>query len=95
MYYVGVGGVELDDFRSPFQYGQNILWQKSYKCFIKSVSQGHRHKNKNKQVVPNQIYELLHSKGNRRKKEEKTTYRMEKIIANNATDKDLISKIYK
>ena len=30
-----------------------------------------------------------------RKKEEKTTYRMEKIIANNATDKDLISKIYK
>ena len=37
---------------------------------------------------------LLHSKGNH-KQDEKTTFRMEKIFANEATDKALISKIYK
>ena len=46
---------------------------------------------------PNQTYELLCSKGNHKKKK-KTTYRMgenEKIVSSNATDKDLIFKIYK
>ena len=42
----------------------------------------------------NQTYKLLHSKGNH-KQNKKTTYRMGKIFANNATDEDLIFKIYK
>ena len=37
---------------------------------------------------------LLHNKGNY-KQGEKTAFRMGKIIANEATDKQLISKIYK
>ena len=41
-----------------------------------------------------QTYKLLHSKGNL-KQIEKTTYRREKIFANDETDKGLISKIYK
>ena len=36
----------------------------------------------------------MHNKGNY-KQGEKTAFRMEKIIANEATDKQLISKIYK
>ena len=43
---------------------------------------------------PNQTYKLLHSKGNH-KQNKKTTYRMEENICNDATDKGLISKIYK
>ena len=43
---------------------------------------------------PNQIDKLLHSKGNQ-KENKKTTYRMEKIVSNDATDKGLISRIYK
>ena len=43
---------------------------------------------------PNQTSRLLYSKRNY-KQDEKTTLRMEKIIANKATDKRLISKIYK
>ena len=41
-----------------------------------------------------QTEKLLHSKGNH-KQDQKTTLRMEKIFANEATDKGLISKIYK
>ena len=36
----------------------------------------------------------MHSKGNH-KQDEKTTFNMEKIIANETTDKGLISKIHK
>ena len=44
---------------------------------------------------PNQTSKFLHSKGNP-KQNEKTTHRMEeKLFANEATDKGLISKIYK
>ena len=43
---------------------------------------------------PNETSKLLHSKGNH-KQDEKTTLRMKKIFANEATDKGLISKIYK
>ena len=32
------------------------------------VSEGNRNKNKNKQMGPNQIYKLLHRKGNHKKK---------------------------
>ena len=41
-------------------------------------------KNINKQMGPNQTYQLLHSKGNY-KENEKTTYRMGKIVSNDAT----------
>ena len=43
---------------------------------------------------PNQTYKLLHSKENH-KQNEKAIYRLGGNICNNATDKDLISKIYK
>ena len=43
---------------------------------------------------PQQTDKLLHSKGNQ-KENKKTTYRMEKIVSNDATDKGLISRIYK
>ena len=43
---------------------------------------------------PNQIYKLLHSKGIH-KQAEKTNYRMGENIANDVTNKGLISKIYK
>ena len=43
---------------------------------------------------PNQTDKLLHSKGNQ-KENKKTTYRWEKIVSNDATDKGLISRIYK
>ena len=42
----------------------------------------------------NQTYKLLHSKGNHKKMKRQAT-EWEKIVANNATDKALISKIYK
>ena len=42
----------------------------------------------------NQTYKLLYSKGNH-KQNGKTTYKMEKIFANDVTDKGLLSKIYK
>ncbi len=43
---------------------------------------------------PNETSKLLHSKGNH-KQDQKTTLRMGEIFANEATDKGLISKIYK
>ena len=66
----------------------------SYKCFLRSVSQGNRNKNNNKPMGPNQTEKPLHSKGNQ-KPTNKTPTEQEKIAANNATNKGLISKIYK
>ena len=43
---------------------------------------------------PNQTYKLLHSKGNHTQNKKQPTER-EKMFANDATDKGLISKIYK
>ena len=61
------------------------------------IPQGNKNKNKNKQKRPNRTYKILHSKGNHKKTT--TTKRQpmewEKIFANDATDKGLISKIYK
>ena len=42
---------------------------------------------------PNQTNKLLHNKGNH-KKTKKQPMEPEKIVANDATDKGLISKIY-
>ena len=44
---------------------------------------------------PNQTYKLLHGKGNHKKKKRKDTTDWEKTFANDATNKGLISKIYK
>ena len=49
-----------------------------------------RNKTKNKQMGSSQTYKLLHRKGNQKQNE-----KMEKILANDVTDKGLISKIYK
>ena len=47
---------------------------------------------------PNQTYKLLYIKGNHKKKKKKKkrhSTEWEKIVANNAIDKGLITKIYK
>ena len=59
-----------------------------------SVSQCNRNKKKKKQMGPNQMYKLLHSKGNH-KQNEKATYGSEKILTNFVTNKCFIAKIYK
>ena len=41
--------------------------------FSWSVSKGNRDKNKHKQMGPNQIYKLLHRKGNHKKNKNKQT----------------------
>ena len=66
----------------------------SFLCSLRSVSQGSRNKNKNKPMGPNQTYKLFYSKGNH-EQNEKTTYRMEQNICNDAAYKGLISRIYK
>ena len=69
---------------------------KLYQCFLRSVSQGNRNTNRNKQIEPNQTYKLLHRKGNHLKKKRKKTKRQPtEILANDTTEKRLISKIYK
>ena len=76
------------------EHKQNSLCHKSYQHFPESVSQGKRNKSKNKQIGPNQTYKLLYSKENH-KQNKKITYRKEKILANEVTNKGLISKLYK
>ena len=44
---------------------------------------------------PNQTDKLLNSKGNHKKKPKRRLMEWEKIVSKNATDKGLISKIYK
>ena len=44
---------------------------------------------------PNQTYKTLHSKGNDKTKQKDNLYNGRKILVNDATDKNLISKIYK
>ena len=44
---------------------------------------------------PNQTYETLHSKGNDKTKQKDNLQNGKKIFVNDATDKGLISKIYK
>ena len=57
------------------EHRQNILWHKS--CFLRSLSQFNRKKNKNKQMEHYQTYKLLNSKGNQKKQKQKQkiTYR--------------------
>jgi len=43
----------------------------------------------------NQTDQLLHSKGNTKKKTKRQLTEWEKIVSNDATDKGLLSKIYK
>ena len=73
------------------EHGQNCTWHKLYQCFLRSVSQGNRNKNKSKQT-----YKLLHSKGNNKKKKKKKNdlRNGRKKFADDAIDKGLISKIH-
>ena len=79
------------------EHRQNILWHQPYKCFLRSASQGNRNKSKNKPIGPKQTDMLLHSKGNHthKKNPKRQPMEWEKIVSNDATDKGLISKIYK
>ena len=78
------------------------FWHKLYKHLIRSVSQSNRNENKNKQMGQNQTYKLLYIKGNWKKersneqmnKQMNRPTEWEKIAANDATNKDLISNIY-
>ena len=68
--------------------------KKSKKKSENTLTQGSR--NKNKPIGPNQSYKFLHSKGNHLKKKKKgQPVEWEKIVSNGATDKGLISTIYK
>ena len=60
--------------------------------FLRPITHGNKDKNKNKQMGLNQTYKLLHSKGNQTKGQ---PTEWEKIFANDANDKGLISKIFK
>ena len=73
---------------------QNILWHKIILSFLKSVSQGDRYKNKNKQMGTDQTYKLLHNKGNH-KQNKKTSFRMAKHTESDVTNRTFISKIHK
>uniref|UniRef100_A0A8D0W661 Uncharacterized protein n=1 Tax=Sus scrofa TaxID=9823 RepID=A0A8D0W661_PIG len=60
-----------------------------------SVSQSNRNKSKNKPVELNQTDKVLHSKRNQKENKKKQPTEWEKIVSNDATDKGLISKIWK
>ena len=60
-----------------------------------SISQGNRNESKYEQMGPNQTYKLLYSKGTINDIRRKPVDWEKKIFANDATDKGLISKIYK
>ena len=55
----------------------------SYQSFLRSVSQGNRNQNKNKQMGPNQTYKFLYLKGNN-----KTNY----TLKNNNSNKNPLGK---
>ena len=46
-------------------------------------------------MEPNQTDKLLHIKGNQKEKKKRQLTEWKKIVLNDATDKGLISKIYK
>ena len=60
--------------KAPKNIGKTFS-DKSYQCFLRSVSQGNRNKSKNKQMGPKQIFKLLHSNGNH-KQNEKTSHEL-------------------
>ena len=76
------------------EHRQNALQHKSYQCFLRSISQGNRNKDKNKQMGANQAYKLFYSKGSH-KQNEMTTYGMGENICKQCDQSGLISKVYK
>ena len=73
------------------RHKQNIFWCKSYLCYCRSVSQDNRNKNKWDLITLTSFStteETIH-------KMKRQSTEWEKIFANDATDKGLISKIYK
>ena len=73
---------------------QNTLGHQQHEYFLRSVSQSNRNQSKNKPMGTHQTEKLLHSKGNP-KKTKRHLKKWEKILSNDATDKGLISRIYK
>ena len=53
--------------------GKTFLRHKSYQCFLRSVSQGNRNKNKNKPLGPNQTYNCCTAKKTIKNSERKKT----------------------
>ena len=79
---------------SEREHRQNILWYQPYKCFLRSVSQSNRNKNKNKPIGPNQTDKICTAKENKQtKKQKRQLTEWENIVSNDATDKSLISRI--
>ena len=76
------------------EHRQNIFWHQPYEYFLRSVSQSNRNKSKNKPMVPNQTDKFCTEKETKKKAKRHFT-EWEKIVSSDATDKGLISKIYK
>ena len=76
------------------EHRQNTLRHKSHQCFLRSVSQGNRNKSKNKQWDLIKLISFCTAKETTNKVKRQPAD-WEKIFANDATNKGLISKIYK
>ena len=61
---------ELNIRHDTTKFLEEIIGKTSSDIYCTNVflGQGNRNKNKNKQMGPNQMYKLLHSKGNHNKK---------------------------
>ena len=70
---------------------QTIIWHTSYQCFLKSGSQGNRNKNKNKWALIKTFCTAKETIS----KMKRHPWEWEKIVANEATDKGLITIICK
>ena len=73
--------IRLDTKTPKREQRQNILWHKSYRCFLRSVSQSNRNISKNQNGGSNQTYKLLHSKETINKME-RQSLDLEKTFAN-------------
>ena len=77
------------------KHRQNILWYQPYKCFfLRSVSQATEIKAKINQWDLIKLTILYTAKETKKKTKRQLT-EWEKIVSNDATDKGLISRIYK
>jgi len=76
------------------EHRQNTLWHQHHEYFLRSVSQSNRNKSTNKPMRPNKLTSFWTAKETQNKRK-RQLIEWEKIVSNDATDKGLISKIYK